>query len=236
MAERIDHIRDAVAEACRVLAQQGLVDYLGHISARVPGQDYFVVSPRGSALGGLYQFTAADMMIIDADGRKLEGEHEVPSEVHIHTEVMRVRDDVNSVVHTHQPMAVAFGVTGRVIRPVHVGGSDLFRIPMPVYDNPMSVITATRGRRVAQTLGSHSLLHLRGHGVVAASLSVEQVALSVISLEQQARHNYYALQLGQPKSMSAQELRQKAADLRRVRRTRGDVGRWRYYVSLLGSS
>jgi ribulose-5-phosphate 4-epimerase/fuculose-1-phosphate aldolase len=210
-----------------------MVDYLGHVSARIPASDHLVMSPRGNALGSLRAFTAAEMLMVDLDGQRVDGAHPVPSEVYIHTEILRARPDVQSVVHTHQPMAVAFGLAGRPVAPAHHTGSTLLLRPVPVYDSPNLVVDSDKGRRVVAALGEHCLLQMRGHGVTAIGTSIEQAALNAIFFEQQATHNYRALQLGALTVMSEAELSQHVADLAEAARTASDGGPWRYYTSLL---
>ncbi len=226
-------LKEQVALACRVLAHQGLVDYLGHVSARIPGTRQCVMSPRGNALGSLLRFRAGDILVVDLDRVTVEGGHPVPSEVYIHTEIMRARPDVQSVVHTHQPMAIAFGLAGRAVLPAHHTGSTMLQRPVPVYDSPNMVVDAVKGRRVAEALGDHCLLQMRGHGLTAVGTSVEQAALAAIFFEGQATHNYRALQLGELTGMSAAELTQHVADLEQAARTADTGGPWRYYASLL---
>jgi ribulose-5-phosphate 4-epimerase/fuculose-1-phosphate aldolase len=232
----LDDLKTRVALACRVLAHLGMVDYLGHVSARLPASDHFVISPRGNAIGSLQSFTAADMLIVDPDGQRVDGPHAVPSEVFIHSEILRARPDVQSVVHTHQPMAVAFGLAGRPVAPAHHTGSTLLMRPVPTYDSPNLVVDPAQGRRVAAALGDHCLLQMRGHGVTAAGASIEQATLAAIFFEQQATHNYRALQLGGLTVMSEAELTQHEADLREAARTASDSGPWQYYVGLLSAA
>src|SRR5262249_13153076 len=146
------------------------------------------------------------------------------------------RSDVGSVVHTHQPMAVAFGLAGRPVVPAHHTGSTLLQQPVPLYDSPNLVVDAAKGRRVVAALGDHCLLQMRGHGVTAVGASVQQAALNAIFFEEQARHNYRALQLGGLTRMTDAELALHAADLQEAARTASDGGPWRYYVSLLPPS
>jgi ribulose-5-phosphate 4-epimerase/fuculose-1-phosphate aldolase len=220
--------------ACRVLTHLGLLDYLGHISARVPG-GRLVITPRGHAVGGLQSLTAADLLVIDADGQA-QGSHPVPSEVFIHTEIFRARPDVQSIVHTHQPMAVAFAIAGRPMAPVHITGCELLDPPPPTYDSPNLVNTVEKGREVAAALGPHHLLLLRGHGVVSAGRSIQEAVLAAILLEQQAWHHYRALQIGEVRALSPEEIRQHRADLARARQTGGEAGAWRYFASLVEAS
>lgn len=232
-AAAVEALKQSVALACRVLAHQGMVDYLGHVSARIPNSEQLVMSPRGNALGSLLAFTAADMLVVDLAGQRLAGAHAVPSEVFIHTEVLRARPDIHSVVHTHQPMAVAFGLAGQPVLPAHHTGSVILQRPVPLYDSPNLVTTLAKGQRVAAALGDHLLLQMRGHGLTAAGTSVEQATLTAIFFEEQARHNYRALQLGGLQVMSDDELDLHRADLAEAARTASTGGPWRYYTSLL---
>jgi Class II Aldolase and Adducin N-terminal domain len=112
-------LRQLLATASRILYHQGLVDYLGHASARVPGTDRVLIKPRHSAgVHGLNTVTADRMVVIGLDGQLLEGKEEPPSERFIHTEIYRARPDVGSVVHTHQPMSTLMGIVGLPILPL----------------------------------------------------------------------------------------------------------------------
>lgn len=229
----LQELKARVALACRVLAHLKLADYLGHVSLRLAGQERAVISPRGHAVGGLDAFTAAEMLVIDLDGRRIEGDHPVPSEVYLHTEVLRARPDVQSVIHTHQPMAVAFGLSGRPLQAVHVTGSELFDDPVPVYDHANLITDASKGRRVAEALGQHTLLLLRGHGIVSSGASPEEAAINAIYLEQQAAHAHRALQLGGLKPLTPEEIQQNKEDMAQAARTAIPHGPWKYYTSLL---
>ncbi len=226
-------LRQRLVIACRILARLGLVDYLGHVSVRIPGSDHLLITPRGYAVGGLQSFTPEDLLVIDEDGQPVEGRHPVPSELPIHTEIYRARPDVRSVVHTHQPLATAFSVAGRPIEPVHIVGCELFEAPIPVYASPNLVTHIEQGRAVAATLGAHRLVLLRGHGIVSVGASVEEAVLNAIFLEQQATYLSRSLMLGTPQTLIPAEIRRHRADLERARRPSGERGAWRYYASLV---
>jgi L-fuculose-phosphate aldolase/L-ribulose-5-phosphate 4-epimerase len=218
-----------------VLAHLGLVDYLGHVSARIPGREEFVITPRGHTVGGLQFFAADDLLVIDTAGHRVEGVHPVPNEVYIHTEIFRARPDVQSVVHTHQPMAVAAAIAGRSLRPVHITGCELFARPVPLHDCPNLANDPQKGRAVAAALGAHHLLLLRGHGIVSTGESVEEAALGAIYLEEQAWHAWRALQFGGARELAPAEIAQHQADMELARRTGGGAGgAWRCYTALLG--
>src|SRR5207253_11271899 len=137
----------------------------GHPSARVPGTDRVVVKPKHSVdIRGMDRMTADDMILVDLDGRQLDGDYGPPAEVFIHTEIYRARPEVLAVVHTHQPMATIAGVYGLPILPVLHIESPLVEHPVPTWPSARMVVTPELGRDLARALGSHNVCHLQGHG------------------------------------------------------------------------
>ncbi|MFF2502462.1 class II aldolase/adducin family protein [Streptomyces sp. NPDC058067] len=120
--------RQLISDACRVLAARGLSDgILGHISLRMDDTT-LLVRCRGPQERGLRYTTPADIRLVDLDGQaaapgELDG-WSVPNELPLHTEVLRARPDVRTVVHAHPPAVVAADLAGLSLRPV-VGAFDI---------------------------------------------------------------------------------------------------------------
>jgi ribulose-5-phosphate 4-epimerase/fuculose-1-phosphate aldolase len=225
-----DELRTLVADSGRVLYQQGLMDYLGHCSARVPGTDRIVVKPKHSPrIRGTYSLTGSHMIVVDLDGRLIEGEDRPPAEVFIHTEIYKARPDVQAVVHTHQPVATVMGVMGAEIRPVlHVQSALIGGGPIPTWACPMLVTTPERGRDMVAALGDANVGHLQGHGIVSVAGDIKTATVQAVMLEQLAQANLDILQAGgTPRVIPADEI----ADLQREMAP--VTGRWAYYMQLL---
>src|ERR687888_1295901 len=111
-----DDLRAAVALGCRILGVEGHGDLVwGHVSARDPeGRGVWM---KASTLG-FEEIGPDNVLLVSWDGDVLAGEGRRHAEYPIHTELMRARGDVQSVVHTHAPWAVAFASTERPLRPV----------------------------------------------------------------------------------------------------------------------
>lgn len=228
-----DELRELVATAGAVLHHQGLVDYLGHCSARVPGTDRVVIKPKHStttrspeALG------AEDMIVIDLDGNLLEGNEAPPAELFIHTEIYRARPDVSAVVHTHQPSATLLGTIGAELKPVlHVPSVLTDGGRVATWDCPLLVTDPELGRESAAALGDANLCHLTGHGLVSVAGDLRRATVAAIAAEQLAEANLRILQTGrEPRVITPDEL---AA----LRQTIASVdGRWAYYLQLAGLS
>jgi ribulose-5-phosphate 4-epimerase/fuculose-1-phosphate aldolase len=224
-------LRELVTTAGRILYQQGLTDYLGHCSARVPGTDRVVIKPKHSTtVRSPGELGPADMIVIDLDGNLIEGSDAPPAECFIHTEIYRARPDVQAVVHTHQRAATLLGVMGADLLPVlHVPAVFTDGGTMPIWPCPLLVKDRELGRKLAASLGTAGLCHLQGHGIVSVADSVQRATVSAIALEQLAEANLTILQTGlSPRVITPDELEELRATVASVH------GRWAYYTQLLG--
>lgn len=222
-----DALRELVAASGRVLYNQGLADYLGHCSVRVPGTDRVIIKPKHSArVRSPASLGPEDMAVIDLDGNLIEGRDQPPSERFIHTEIYRARPDVTAVVHTHQESSTVLGVIGAELLPVlHVpavltGGGKVATWPCPLL-----VETPELGRELAGALGGGQLCHLQGHGIVSVAADLRVAVLAAIAMEQLARVNLTILQTGlRPRVIAGDELDRLGKQVASVE------GRWAYYL------
>jgi len=221
-------LREKIALGCRILAKLELVDYLGHVSARVPGSDAVLIRARGAEQGNQLHMTADGVSLVDLEANHLAGRYRVPDETKLHTEIYKVRPDVTAVVHTHQPLATIFGDLERPILPMQgVMAQVLAKGAIPVYQSARKVTTTEAGAAVAKVLGDKPIVHLRNHGITVAGTSVEEVVISCIWIEHQAKLTWWASMIGTPRGMSDDDLAAQAAD------AFGFEARWKYYASLL---
>ena len=51
------------------------------------------------------------MVLIDMDGKRIEGDYEPSIESVYHTSIYKHRPDINSVVHSHAPLSIIFGLS-----------------------------------------------------------------------------------------------------------------------------
>jgi len=118
-----DDLRIRIARACRVLGKMELTRALrGHISARIPGTNRVFVRARGPAENGVRYTTEEEIVEVGLDGMPVAGMPKglrTPSEIYIHTEIMRARPEVNAVLHLHPPTIVLFTVTGTPLLPIY---------------------------------------------------------------------------------------------------------------------
>ncbi|WP_206916134.1 class II aldolase/adducin family protein [Alicyclobacillus suci] len=226
--EVVQELREKIATGCRILAKLELSDYLGHVSARVPGTDYVLIKARGLVVGNLLDMTPDKVVMVNMEGEMVDGDYRQPDEVVLHTEIFKKRPDVMSVVHTHQPITTVFGDQNKKILPMQGVMADVLRKDIPTYYSSRKVVAHEQGAEVADILGDSDVIHLKNHGVVTVGESVEQAVIRAIWLEHQAKLTLLGSILGEPQGMSQKELEQQRSDA-------GPIdGRWMYYKGLLG--
>ena len=175
--------REKLVHAGRILESEGQGDYcMGHATLRLPdAPDRTLMKPGGGM--GLEEMTPENIITINLDGEKIAGAHARHNEVFIHSEIMRLRPDVQAVVHTHAPHAVVFSSLGQALQPVGHPGSAFFDA-LPVFAETTDlIVTPALGQAVARCLGDKQALLLRNHGIVTAGRSIEEAIWLAIMLE-----------------------------------------------------
>lgn len=183
-----------------VLHKEGLLDGFGHLSARLPGDRFLCIPkmPPGKA-------KVEDLLTLDMDGRTIRGEREPPAEWPIHAATYLRRPDVGAILHYHAESAIVLSVVGQPVRAVANCGV-FFGKGTPLYDSPALITTLELGRQVAETLGDHCAVLLRGHGAVLVADSPERVLWLGVNLDKTARIQILASTLGTVKAHTDEEI------------------------------
>ncbi|HLC25747.1 MAG TPA: class II aldolase/adducin family protein [bacterium] len=225
-SETRDDLRIKVAQCCRMLEWMGLIDYSGHVSARLPGTDRILINPRDQSRVGL---RPEHLIEVNLDGKILGGDGKPPNEVFIHTEAYKARPDVRSVAHVHSPMSVTLSVAGLPFTPVIYHGA-LFSQGVPLYNDSRHVNSPERGAALAKTLGRCRAAVIRGHGAIVVGDSVEGVFYTAVYMEDNATKLYQASLLGKPIPLPPHELAEGAE-------THKQYGKmWSYFLEKTGLS
>jgi 3-hydroxy-2-methylpyridine-4,5-dicarboxylate 4-decarboxylase len=202
---------EQVVMANRILANEGILDALGHVSLRNPENPETFFQARSVAP---LEVTRNDMLELDLEGNVLTDTTMRPySERVIHAAILKARPDMQAVFHGHIASVIPFSVTGIQIRPVTHVGSFLYQ-GVPVYDDyepdcGMLISTRQEGERIAKHLGSRRAHLLRGHGCNITAESMPALVASAIYLRDNAAMQFQALQLGKKvKYLSLKEAKQ----------------------------
>ena len=184
----------------RILADFGVVDGFGHVSARHPTNPNHFLMSRSLAPALV---TADDIMEFDLDGNPVDARgRKVFLERFIHAEIYRARPDVMSVVHTHSPGVIPFSVSKVPLRAMFHNPAFL-AVGVPVWDirkdfgeTNMLVADAAIGKSLAATLSDKPVVLMRGHGDVAVGPTVKMAVFRAYYTDVNARLQAQALALG----------------------------------------
>ena len=200
MKKNLTEIKKNVITACRVLSHEDLVRGFGHVSARIPESDRFVLTPRVS----LALVREKDLLILNLKGEVVEGKSTPPFETALHTAIYKGRSDINAAARIHGRRAGYFSVTGRRIEPVHNHGS-FFYGGVPVFPKTDLISTQRLGEEVVEAMERSPAILLRGNGQVTIGRTIPEAVMMAIYLEEAADMLYGALQVGTPTIFSSDE-------------------------------
>jgi HCOMODA/2-hydroxy-3-carboxy-muconic semialdehyde decarboxylase len=184
----------------RVLADFGVVDGFGHVSARHPTNPNRFLMSRSLAPALV---TADDIMEFDLDGNAVDARgRSVFLERFIHSEIYKARPDVMAVVHTHSLGVIPFTVSQVALRPMYhnaaflAAGAPVWDISKGFGETDMLVRDGARGKSLAETLGDKSVVLMRGHGDVTVGPSVKLAVFRAYYTDIDAKLQSQAIALG----------------------------------------
>jgi L-ribulose-5-phosphate 4-epimerase len=198
-----ERLKEELVQLHLELPKNNLVAWTsGNVSGRDPETGFVIIKPSGIRYE---QLTPADMVVVDLDGGVVEGKHRPSSDTFAHVYIYRHRPDVNGVVHTHSTYATAFAAVGRAIPPVLTAICDEFGGPIPV--GAYARIGGDEiGQEIVRAIGSSPAILMKNHGVFTIGKTPEAAVKAAVMVEDVARTVYYALQLGQPEEIPAEEV------------------------------
>jgi L-ribulose-5-phosphate 4-epimerase len=219
-------LREKLADAGRILESEGQGDYcMGHVTLRIPEDPGRILMKAGGM--GLEEMTPDNIVTINIEGEKVAGTHQRHNEVYIHTEIMRVRPDIQSVVHTHAPFSVIFSSLGKPLQPVgHPGAA--FSDGLPVFSETTDLIVSQPlGKAVARCLDQHQALLLRNHGIVTAGRTLEEAIYLALVLEKACWMQLVAESAGGARLVTSPE---EAKAKKRITRAENQINLFNYMV------
>lgn len=185
--------REHICEIGRRLYLAGLVRGSdGNFSIRL-APDNILITPAGISKGYL---EPADLVVIDKQGNVLSGNKQPSSEYRLHLVAYEVRDDVDAVVHSHPPRAMAFSIAGlefpqRVLPEIEIFFPN--GVPTAAYQQPG---TAKLAKTMRAYYRDYDLVIMSHHGVVSIGDDIYSAWQLTEHLEACAQTLFYAKGLG----------------------------------------
>jgi L-fuculose-phosphate aldolase len=175
----------------------------GNLSIRLD-RDRLLVTPTSMSK---FLLTREDMVIVDLDGRQLEGSRNVTSELSMHLAVYHHRDDVGAVVHSHPPIATAFACAGRGLEEMlcQEAVMTLGVVPLAAY---ATTGTSEVAASLVPFLPFHDAILMANHGAVAYGSTLLEAFQKMETVEHLAQIALVAHQLGAPRILKQEEIHQ----------------------------
>ncbi|MDB5754547.1 MAG: Methylthioribulose-phosphate dehydratase [Massilia sp.] len=219
-------LREQVAACTLMLNELDIMGYSGHVSARLPDGQGFLIQSINQSRASL---RPEMLLIVDMHGKLASGPEGLrpPSEVFLHSEILRARPDVNSIAHFHQDRTTVFTLVEDVKLVPIKNHAVRWASGIPVHPLPNHINTPERGQALVQTLGPHHAALIRAHGQVVVAESVPGVLIDAVHFVENAQAMYEASMLGKVKPLTADEIALFEKDLKREKH----IGKlWTYYV------
>ena len=217
-------LRAEIVTACRVLTHFRIVEGFGHVTARLPGGERIIITPR-RALGLVSE---AELVELDLDGKQVAGEGRPPLEFPMHLAVYRRRPDAMAIARGHPRNVAAFACAAEPLRIAHGFGANLGPV-VRVFRQPFLVADDAMGEAVADALGADAeAVILQSNGMLAVGQSVPHACVQALFLEETAELQLKALAAGLSPRFYTQE---GAARRHGDDRVHEPIRAWEYYAA-----
>ncbi len=178
----------------RIFSMDDLV--YNHISARIPGTEYFLLNPMGLMYD---EICASSLIKVDLAGNVLWqpefpeglGYKFNPAGYVIHSAVHEAKPDIHCVIHTHSLAGMAVGALKQGLLPMTQTALRFAKVAYHDYEG-VAIELGERERLVAD-LGDCDVMLLRNHGVLAVGQTVGQAFNNAYRLERACRSQLMAM-------------------------------------------
>jgi L-ribulose-5-phosphate 4-epimerase len=190
----LEQLREEVFESLLELPKNQLVTmHSGTVSGRDAETNLVVIKPTGFRYDKL---TPADLIVMDLNGKIVEGHRRPSSDTGTHLYIYTHRPDILGIVHTHSPYAMIFGVLGKPIPPTMTSAALLGgEIPIGGY---VPVGGEEIGAEILRKIGSSSAIIMQNHGVYAFDKTVWKATVLAAEVEDLAKITHFAMLHGNP--------------------------------------
>jgi L-ribulose-5-phosphate 4-epimerase len=188
-----NELRELVWSAARAMVADGIAHRAqGNVSLREPASGLIAVTPSAIPYDDLQ---VSDIVVVDIEGRVVEGKWKPTSELFLHLAFYRAWDDIGGVVHSHPPYATLFGVINEPLPMLGTEAAACLGGPVPIapYCRPGTQELADTAVRIA---GKGLAVILANHGLVTVGPDLATAYDSTLAVESTARTLWMARAMG----------------------------------------
>jgi L-fuculose-phosphate aldolase len=198
--------RQEIVQVGRMIHERGYVAATdGNLSVRLR-ENRILVTPTAMSKGLM---KPSDLVVVDAEGRKLQGKRHVSSEIAMHLLVYRLRSDIHAVVHAHPPTATGYAAAGQPLNPALLSEVviALEDIPLAEYGTPG---TSELCDTLAPLIPRYQAILMSNHGVVTYGEDLLTAYMHMETVEHFAKVALVAHMLGRQHLLSEEDMRKLA--------------------------
>jgi L-ribulose-5-phosphate 4-epimerase len=191
----LEQLKEELLQLHLELPKNNLVRWTGgNVSARDADTGFVVIKASGIRYE---EMRPEHMVILDPDGKIIEGNLKPSSDTYSHLYIYKHRPDVGGVVHTHSRYATAFAAVGKAIPCVLTAIADEFGGPIPCGGFALIGDDAI-GKIVIENIGKSPAVLLKNHGVFTIGKNARAAVKAAVMTEDVAATVWMALQIGTP--------------------------------------
>lgn len=198
----LDQLREIVWKCNLELPKNDLVRMTsGNVSGRDKESGLVVIKPSGLSFE---EMRPEDMVVVDLDGRVVEGDLKPSTDTDTHLYVYQHRPDVFGIVHTHSPYASSFAVLGQPI-PACLTSSAMLggEIPLGGY---APIGGEDIGQEIIDKIGPAMAIIMQNHGVFTIGSSAQEATKMAVEVEEIAKITHLAMLRGDPILLSDDQI------------------------------
>ena len=200
---RVESLRaDIVRYSHRLHSNGWVANHDGNLTARLD-DGKLLCTPTAVSKGDVQP---SWLIVVDAEGRVVEGSRRAFSELQLHRAAYASRSDISVVIHSHPPVCCGYAVSGvplpypLLAEPVVSLGPEIPMVPYYRTGDPQLAVA------IGEALQRADVVILERHGVLAVGGGFEQAYLRMELLEHQAKIAMNAAQIGQVRILPETEI------------------------------
>ncbi len=215
----LEELKKKVYEANMLLPKYGLVTFTwGNVSQIDRESGLFAIKPSGVDYDKL---TPDDMVIMDLDGNRVEGQYKPSSDTPTHLELYKAFPEIGGIVHTHSSYATSWAQAGRSIPCYGTTHADYIYGEVPcvrcltkeeidsAYETNTGLLIISEFKRLNKDVTAVPAVLCKNHGPFAWGKDANEAVHNAVVLEEVAKMAYRAETINKDIKPAPQELMDK---------------------------
>lgn len=195
----LDKLKEEVYKSNLLLQKYNLVTFTwGNVSGIDRESGLIVIKPSGISYE---KMTVNDMVVVNIDGKVVEGKWNPSSDTPTHLEIYKAFKDVGGIAHTHSRWATVYAQAGISIKPLGTTQADYFYGEIPctrpmLYEEISGMYEKETGKVIVETFKdidplSIPAVNVFSHGPFAWGTDAENAVHNAVVLEEIAFMNWH---------------------------------------------